>query len=70
MEIYLDKKINLMDLTEQFIYVNKVVNSCETEEQKKNAYEWAQDWAKRMKHNYPNKVSSFTDLFLDVITEL
>ena len=58
-----------MNLTEQFQYVNKVVNSCETEEQKKHAYDWAEDWAKRMKHNYPHKVSSFTDLFLDVISK-
>jgi len=59
----------MLNLREQFNYVNKVVNSCKTEKQKEHAYEWAQDWAKRMKCNYPNKVDSYTDLFLDVISK-
>ncbi len=58
----------MLNLNEQFDYVNKVVNSCTTEKQKELAYEWAEDWAKRMKRNYPNKVDSYTDLFLDVIS--
>ena len=59
----------MLNLKEQFIYVNKVVNSCKTEIQKEHAYKWAQNWAKRMKYNYPNKVDSSTDLFLDVISK-
>ena len=58
----------MLNLNEQFVYVKKVVNSCETEEQKKHVYEWAEEWSKRMKRNYPQKVSSFMDLFLDVIS--
>lgn len=58
----------MLNLREQFNYVNKVVNSCKTEKQKEHAYEWAQDWAKRMKRIYPIKVDSHTDLFLDVIS--
>ena len=59
----------MLNLREQFNYVNKVVNSCKTEKQKEHVYEWAEDWAKRMKSNYPNKVDSYTDLFLDVISK-
>jgi hypothetical protein len=58
----------MLNLNEQFVYVNKVVNSCKTEKQKEHVYGWAQDWAKRMKRSYPNKVYSYTDLFLDVIS--
>ena len=58
----------MLKLREQFNYVNKVVNSCKTEKQKESVYEWAQDWAKRMKRSYPDKVDSYTDLFLDVIS--
>ena len=60
----------MLNLREQFNYVNKVVSSCKTEKQKEHAYKWARDWAKRMKSNYPNNVDSSTDLFLDVISQL
>ena len=60
----------MLNLREQFNYVNKVVNSCKTEKQKEHVYKWARDWAKRMKSNYPNNVDSSTDLFLDVISQL
>ena len=61
---------NYLNLREQFKYVNKVVNSCTTEKQKKHSYEWAKDWSERMKSNYPDKVSSHIDLFLDVISKV
>ena len=58
----------MLNLNEQFDYVNKVVNSCTTEKQKELAYVWAEDWAKRMKRSYPYIVYSYSDLFLDVIS--
>jgi hypothetical protein len=60
----------MLNLREQFNYVKRVVSSCTTEEQTNNAHEWAYDWSKRMKCNYPDKVHSHTDLFLDVISKL
>ena len=59
----------MLNLREQFDYVNKVVNSCKTEKQKKHVYGWAENWTKRMKRIYPNKIHSHTDLFLDVISK-
>tara|TARA_Y100000589_G_C27199053_1_gene648540 strand:+ start:516 stop:695 length:180 start_codon:yes stop_codon:yes gene_type:complete len=57
----------MLNLREQFNYVNKVVKNCQTQKQKNNAHRWAYDWAKRMKSNYPNEVYSYIDLYLDVI---
>ena len=42
----------MLNLREQFNYVNKVVKNCQTQKQKNNAHRWAYDWAKRMKSNY------------------
>lgn len=59
----------MLNLREQFSYVNKVVKNCQTQQQKNNAHRWAYDWAKRMKGNYPNEVYSYIDLYLDVISK-
>jgi len=57
-----------MNLTDQFKYVNKVVMSCKTKEQKNSAHKWAWEWSKRTKSIFPNTVHSHTDLFLDVVS--
>ena len=56
-----------MNLIDQFKYVNKIVTTCKSKEQKDNAYKWAWEWSKRAKSNYPKIIHSHTDLFLDVI---
>ncbi len=56
-----------MSLKDQFKYVNKIVITCKTKQQKDNAYKWAWEWSKRAKFNYPDIIHSHTDLFLDVI---
>jgi hypothetical protein len=56
-----------MNFLDQFSYVNRVVNSCQTEGQRQNALKWAEDWAKRMKAAYPKSVHSHVDLYLSVI---
>ena len=54
-------------LLEEYTFVKKVVHSCSSEEQLNNAYSWAQDWAMRMKRNYPQDVPSWEDLYQSVI---
>ena len=57
----------MMDrILDEYQYVKKVVKSCVTEAQLKNAKRWAEDWAWRMKRNYPQDVKSATDLYLSV----
>jgi hypothetical protein len=55
------------NLSIQFKYVNTVILSCETIDQKSNAHKWAWEWSKRAKSNFPNIIHSHIDLFLDVI---
>ena len=54
-------------LLDEYKYVQKVVRSCVTEAQLENAKKWAEDWAWRMKANYPKEVHSATDLYLSVV---
>lgn len=57
-----------MELLDQFKYVNRIVSTCKTEEQRSCAYKWAWEWSKRAKENYPSLIPSHDDLFLDVIS--
>jgi len=54
-------------MLDEYNYVKKVVASCVTPEQIKVSKDWAEDWAQRMKRNFPKEVSSWTDLYLSVI---
>jgi hypothetical protein len=54
---------------DEYKYVKKVVKSCVTKDQRKNALRWAEDWAKRMQAIYPNSVNSWRDLYLSVIEQ-
>jgi hypothetical protein len=53
-------------LLDEYLFVKKVVKSCETKKQLENAKIWAENWAKRMKSIYPSEVLSWTDLYLSV----
>jgi hypothetical protein len=48
---------------DQLIYVRKVITSCITEDQLKNAKQWAWEWAGRMRKQYPTWVPCETDLY-------
>jgi hypothetical protein len=52
---------------EEFKYVNKVVSSCTTLAQLNSAKKWAEEWSKRMKILFPEDISSYIDLYLQVI---
>lgn len=59
-------QLSYPEFLDQYDYVKKVVKSCKTEDQIKNAHRWAEDWSKRMKNLTPYFVYSWTDLYLDV----
>ena len=50
----------------QFEYVQKVVKSCKTQEQKELARNWSFQWAQRMRANFPSLVDDATELFIKV----
>lgn len=58
----------MLNFKDQFYYVRKVVQNCNTEIQKENALRWAQDWAKRAKRVFPEIEVNELDLFLDVLS--
>jgi len=55
-------------ISDQYEYVNRVVRSCETNQQREAALQWAEDWAKQMKRLFPDEVTSWNDLYLSVIS--
>lgn len=53
-------------ILEQYEYVRKVIVSCETEQQRESALQWAEDWAKQMNRLFPKEIASWPDLYLSV----
>jgi hypothetical protein len=51
---------------DQLVYVRKVITSCITEEQLKNAKQWAREWSSRMYQQYPDLVQCETELYESV----
>lgn len=56
------------DFLIQFEYVKKVVNSCKTNDQRKNIENWVEKWAKRME-NESLSTYSWDELYSLIITE-
>jgi hypothetical protein len=52
---------------DEYMYVKTVIRSCVNDRQLDAAKKWAEDWSKRMKYNYPEAVTSWTDLYLNVM---
>lgn len=60
-------RLSYEEFLKQFLYVNRVVNSCINPLQRKTAENWALDWAERMREIVPCYVPSSGDLYLSVI---
>lgn len=51
---------------QELAFVKKVLQSCETNEQKENAKRWAQEWARRQKYLFKRNSQQWKDLYISV----
>tara|TARA_Y100000356_G_C11217792_1_gene267350 strand:+ start:172 stop:462 length:291 start_codon:yes stop_codon:yes gene_type:complete len=61
------KELENETFNKQFEYVKKVIESCQTDEQYQLAKEWAFQWAKRMKSNFPEVVKDSKEVFYKLL---
>jgi hypothetical protein len=47
------------NLYRDLVFIRKVIMSCKTEEQRKNAYEWSVRWKDNMMNRYDSMLVSF-----------
>jgi hypothetical protein len=54
-------------IQKELAYVKRVMHSCTTYDQKKNALRWAKGWANRQKHKFSKNPSKWIELYFSVI---